>query len=168
MNINDILSKNENGSYNAIVEILKGTVGKKYEMDIETGEIKLDRIIPTELEYPGYYGFIPHIIAGDGDYVDVILLGESGTHKQSEVVKTKIIGVLKVEDQSGEDWKYIAVLEESIENDISGLQANEVDAIVNFYKNYKNNEEGKWSKVIGLENADFANKHLERLILEIG
>jgi inorganic pyrophosphatase len=57
----------------AIIEIPKGSK-KKYELDKETGLIRLDRILFTSTHYPMNYGFIPRTLAGDGDPLDVLVL----------------------------------------------------------------------------------------------
>ena len=61
------------GRFYAVIEISKG--GKnKYEMDKETGLLKLDRVLFTSTHYPANYGFIPRTYAKDGDPLDVLVL----------------------------------------------------------------------------------------------
>ena len=59
--------------FTAVIEIPKG--GKnKYEMDKETGLLKLDRVLYTATHYPANYGFIPRTFADDGDPLDVLVM----------------------------------------------------------------------------------------------
>ena len=57
----------------SVIEISKG--GKnKYELDKETGLLRLDRVLYTATHYPANYGFIPKTYAGDEDPLDVLVL----------------------------------------------------------------------------------------------
>ena len=76
----------------AVIEISKG--GKnKYELDKETGMLKLDRVLFTSTHYPANYGFIPRTYADDGDPLDVLVLC-SETIQPMTLVECKPIGVL--------------------------------------------------------------------------
>ena len=78
----------------AVIEISKG--GKnKYELDKETGMLKLDRVLFTSTHYPANYGFIPRTFADDGDPLDVLVLC-SETIQPMTLVECKPIGVLKI------------------------------------------------------------------------
>ena len=57
----------------AVVEIPKGSKNK-YELDKETGLIKLDRILHTSTHYPANYGLIPRTYADDNDPLDVLVI----------------------------------------------------------------------------------------------
>ena len=46
----------------------------KYELDKESGALRVDRFLNTAMFYPGNYGFVPHTLSGDGDPVDVIVV----------------------------------------------------------------------------------------------
>lgn len=59
----------------AVIEIPKGSK-IKYELDKETGLIKLDRILYTSTHYPANYGLIPRTYADDGDHLDILVLVE--------------------------------------------------------------------------------------------
>jgi inorganic pyrophosphatase len=61
---------------NVIVEINKWSKNK-YELDKETGMIKLDRAMHTSQDYPFDYGFVPQTHWHDGDPLDVVLLTTS-------------------------------------------------------------------------------------------
>ena len=91
----------------AVIEISKG--GKnKYELDKETGMLKLDRVLFTSTHYPANYGFIPRTYADDGDPLDVLVLC-SETIQPMTLVECKPIGVLNMIDNDSCDEKIIAV-----------------------------------------------------------
>ncbi len=93
--------------FHAVIEIPKG--GKnKYEMDKETGMLKLDRVLFTSTHYPANYGFIPRTYAKDGDPIDVLVLC-SETILPMTLVECKPIGVLRMIDDNKNDEKIIAV-----------------------------------------------------------
>ena len=56
-----------------VIEIQKGSK-MKYELDKETGLLKLDRVLYTSTVYPANYGFIPRTYAEDNDPLDVLVL----------------------------------------------------------------------------------------------
>ena len=78
--------------FDAVIEITKG--GKaKYELDKETGFLKLDRVLYTSTHYPASYGFIPRTYAEDGDPLDVLVLC-------SEAYCTACFGTLRIQSVS--------------------------------------------------------------------
>lgn len=84
---------------------------KKYEVDNESNQLRLDRILPYPYFYPYAYGFIPTTVAPDGDALDILLITEKDiTRGQTYLVH--IIGVLQMEDEHGQDDKILCVLEE--------------------------------------------------------
>ena len=56
----------------AFVEIPKGS-RNKYEYDVKSGVIKLDRFLFSSMVYPTDYGFIPDTLALDGDPLDAMV-----------------------------------------------------------------------------------------------
>ena len=60
---------------NAIIEIPQGGEPVKYELDKESGAIYVDRFLHTAMFYPGNYGFVPHTLSGDGDPMDILVVG---------------------------------------------------------------------------------------------
>jgi inorganic pyrophosphatase len=90
-----------------IVEIPKGSKCK-YELDKETGIMKLDRILYTSTHYPANYGFIPRTYADDGDPLDVLLLC-SETLQCMTLVQCYPIGVITMMDNGKNDEKIIAI-----------------------------------------------------------
>ena len=88
-----------------VIEISKG--GKnKYELDKETGMLKLDRVLYTSTHYPANYGFIPRTYAGDNDPLDVLVLCQEEIVPMT-LVETYPIGVLIMTDDNEEVEFYI-------------------------------------------------------------
>ena len=95
------------GDFMAVVEITKGSK-KKYELDKETGMLRLDRILYTSTHYPANYGFIPRTYADDNDPLDVLILS-SQEIEPMVLVRCYPIGVIKMVDNEHLDEKIIAI-----------------------------------------------------------
>ncbi len=91
----------------AVVEIPGGS-RNKYEIDKETGEIFLDRMLFTATHYPADYGYFPHTLAEDGDPLDVLILVAEPTFPGCRV-RVRPIGVFLMEDSGLPDHKVVAV-----------------------------------------------------------
>ena len=89
------------------VEIPKGSRAK-YELDKETGRIRLDRVLFSSVHYPADYGFVMDTMAGDGDPLDALVVVEEPTFPGC-VVPARPIGTLLMTDEKGEDEKILAV-----------------------------------------------------------
>src|SRR5688500_5562514 len=92
----------------AVIEIPQGGLPVKYEMDKAFGSLFVCRFLLTVMFYPGYYGFITHTLAGDGDPCDVLVVGPSPV-ELGAVVRCRPIGALMMEDEAGGDEKILAV-----------------------------------------------------------
>ncbi|MDD2648930.1 MAG: inorganic diphosphatase [Eubacteriales bacterium] len=91
----------------AVIEISKG--GKnKYELDKETGMLKLDRVLYTSTHYPANYGFIPRTLSEDGDPLDVLVLCQEPIQPMT-LVECRPIGMITMIDSESCDEKIIAV-----------------------------------------------------------
>lgn len=93
-------------SVNAIIEIPRGSKAK-YEVDKDSGFLRLDRVLNTAFYYPVNYGFIPQTFAGDNDPLDILVLSQIDFVPMS-IVRAQVIGVMRMYDK-GEDDKIIAV-----------------------------------------------------------
>jgi len=139
----------------------------KYEFDDKIGKMRCDRILNTAMLYPGNYGYIPNTLAGDGDALDILLICDYPIYP-GVVVKSKIIGVLIMEDEKGIDEKVIVVpaLEVDINysdvNELSDLPKVTVSKIKHFFEHYKDNETTKWCKVNDFENSNYASELLTK------
>lgn len=92
---------------NAIIEIPMGS-RCKYEVDKETGLLKLDRVIYSSFHYPVNYGFIPRTLGHDGDPLDILVIC-SESIKPLCLVEAKVIGNMQMTDSGEKDDKIIAV-----------------------------------------------------------
>ena len=127
-NIFDDTPAIKDGYVNAIIEISSGEV-EKWELNKKSGKIERDSIdgLPRTINYLGYpanYGMIPQTIlpkekGGDGDPLDIIVIGEPVL--KGEIIKCKIIGVLKLLDRNEKDDKIIAIAENSSLSSINSI-----------------------------------------------
>ncbi len=92
----------------AIIEIPQGSQNK-YEYDVATGKIHLDRVLYTSMHYPVNYGFIPKTWAEDNDPLDVLVFGSTPIDPGIEVA-VRVIGAFLMEDEHGPDAKIIGVV----------------------------------------------------------
>jgi inorganic pyrophosphatase len=90
-----------------IIEIPKGQ-RNKYEMDHETGRIRLDRMLFTSTRYPSDYGFIEDTLADDGDPLDALVLLEEPTFPGC-LITCRVIGMFRMRDEKGLDDKILCV-----------------------------------------------------------
>lgn len=93
--------------FEALIEIPKGSKAK-YELDKETGLLRLDRVLYTSTVYPSNYGFIPRTLADDGDPLDVLVLCNEPIHPMV-LVRCYPIGVITMVDNGKNDEKIIAI-----------------------------------------------------------
>jgi inorganic pyrophosphatase len=91
----------------ALIEIPRGS-RNKYELDPETGRLKLDRVLYSSVHYPADYGFIPETLAGDGDPLDILVLVQEPTFPGC-LVPARPVGGLDMDDEKGSDFKIVAV-----------------------------------------------------------
>jgi inorganic pyrophosphatase len=90
-----------------VIEVPKGSKNK-YELDKETGFLRLDRVLYSAVYYPANYGFIPRTFCDDGDPLDALVLGQEALHPLV-MVDARAIGVMRMRDEKGIDDKIIAV-----------------------------------------------------------
>ncbi len=93
--------------FNAIIEIPLGS-NVKYEMDKDSGMIRVDRILYSAVFYPANYGFIPQTLAEDGDPLDVLVLCQEPVVPLT-VIHSRTIGLMTMIDSGLKDHKIIAV-----------------------------------------------------------
>ena len=93
--------------FTAVIEIPMGS-SVKYELDKETGLLRLDRILYSAVFYPANYGFIPQTLAEDDDPLDVLVLCQEPVQPLS-LIKARAIGVMTMIDSGASDDKIIAV-----------------------------------------------------------
>jgi inorganic pyrophosphatase len=126
-------------SFPAIIEIPKGSKNK-YEMDKETGLLRLDRVLHSAVHYPADYGFIPRTYCDDGDPLDILVLSQEPVFPLT-IVEARAIGVMRMRDEKGIDDKIIAVSVNdpgvSHYTDKSQLPPHELRQLQRFFEEYK-------------------------------
>ncbi len=130
---------------NAIIEIPRGSRAK-YEVDKESGLIKLDRVIYASMYYPLNYGFIPQTLGEDQDPLDIVVLTQVSVVPLC-LIPSKVIGVMQMVDRGEADDKIIAVAEDdpSVSNisDVKDLPDHLRAELKHFFENYKTLENKK-------------------------
>ena len=141
----------------SVIEISKNG-RNKYELDKETGMLRLDRVLYTSTHYPANYGFIPRTYAEDNDPLDVLVLCQEEITPLT-LVECYPIGVLIMTDNEERDEKIIAICKKdpylNCYKDISELPRQISDEIKHFFEVYKQLE-GKTTtvdKMLGKEEA---------------
>ena len=131
--------------FEALIEIPRGSKAK-YELDKETGIIRLDRILYTSTVYPANYGFIPRTYADDGDPLDVLVLCDEVIYPMTLVTCTPI-GVIIMTDSGELDEKIIAVPtgDPTFKDykDIEELPKHIFEEMMHFFEVYKSLEHKK-------------------------
>ena len=161
------IGRNPPHDVNVVVEVPIGGEPIKYEMDKASGALVVDRFLYTAMRYPGNYGFIPHTLSGDGDPCDVIVANTRAI-VPGAVISCRIVGVLLMEDEAGQDEKLIAVPSSWLTKrydsvlDYTDLPKITLEQIEHFFANYKALENNKWVKILRWGNAEEAH----RLVLE--
>ena len=149
---------------NVVIEIPQGS-SVKYEVDKESGAVVVDRFLFTPLAYPAAYGFIPGTLADDGDPADALVLVPAQV-VPGAVIRARPIGMLKMEDESGQDEKIICVPHDKIHplyadvQSIDDLPQITRQAIEHFFTRYKDLEPGKWVKVTGWASKEAAGENI--------
>ena len=149
----------------AVIEISKGG-RNKYELDKQTGLLKLDRVLYTATHYPANYGFIPKTYAGDEDPLDVLVLCQEKIVSMA-LVEVYPIGVLKMVDNDQSDEKIIAICKKdpflNMYKDISEVPEHILAEIKHFFEVYKQLE-GKQTMVDNIMGREEAEKIIEESI----
>jgi len=151
---------------NVTIEVPKGS-RNKYELDKNSGNIVLDRVLHSSVHYPACYGFIPDSLYADGDPLDVMVITRFPTVPGC-VIPSRPIGVLKMIDTGDADEKIIAVPEKDPYhekwNNIEDVPAALKNEIEEFFKTYKNLEKGKSVEIKGWGDKDEAEKIINESI----
>jgi inorganic pyrophosphatase len=150
---------------NVIIEIPKGSKNK-YEIDKETGLIKLDRAMKTSQDYPFDYGFVPQTYWEDGDALDVVVLTTYPLHP-GILVEARPVGIMKMIDGGESDDKIISVPKDDPRwdnvKDIKDVNPYTLKEIRHFFETYKVIENKK-VEVGGFAGKDKAEQAIEKAI----
>lgn len=123
----------------AVIEIPTGSK-VKYELDKKSGLLIVDRILFSAVHYPANYGFVPRTYCDDGDPLDVLVLCSEQIQPLS-IMRAKVIGVMKMRDDKGEDDKLIAVSADDPNfadySDVSEIPPHRLRELKRFFEDYK-------------------------------
>ena len=126
-------------AFPVVIEIPNGSKNK-YELDKETGLLRLDRVLYSAVHYPADYGFIPRTYCDDGDPLDALVLGQEPVYPLT-IVEARAIGVMRMRDDKGIDDKILAVSVRdpafSDYTDKSQLPSHLVREVRRFFQDYK-------------------------------
>ncbi len=130
---------------NSIIEIPKGSRAK-YEIDKDSGLIKLDRVIYASMYYPLNYGFIPQTLGEDHDPLDIVVLTQVTVVPRC-LIPSKVIGVMRMIDKGEADDKIIAVAMQDVSvshiQDVKDMPEYFRAELKHFFENYKTLENKK-------------------------
>jgi inorganic pyrophosphatase len=137
-----------------VVEIPTGSKNK-YELDKQTGLLRLDRVLYSAVHYPGDYGFVPRTLHEDNDPLDVLIHVNEPTFPGCQI-DVRPVGVLKLLDRGEPDDKILAVpvsdpYHEGY-HDLGDLPSHYTKEVEHFFLVYKDLE-GKRMQILGWENA---------------
>lgn len=151
--------------FTAVIEISKNSKNK-YELDKETGLLKLDRILYTSTHYPANYGFIPRTYADDLDPLDTLVICSEELRPMT-LVDVYPIGVIRMVDSGSMDEKILSIpFSDPIYNtykSVFDLPSHLFDEIKHFFKVYKQLE-NKETIVNELLDVDRAKEIIEYTI----
>jgi inorganic pyrophosphatase len=154
---------------NVIIEVQIGGEPIKYEMDKAAGTLVVDRFLHTPMRYPGNYGFVPHTLSEDGDPIDV-LVANTRPIIPGAVINVRPVGVLRMEDDGGQDEKIIAVPHPKLTkrylnvHNYTDIPLITREQIQHFFEHYKDLETGKWVKINGWGDAEEARSLIVKAI----
>ncbi|MDD5562994.1 MAG: inorganic diphosphatase [Thermoanaerobaculaceae bacterium] len=129
--------------FQAVIEIPKGSK-VKYELDKETGLLRVDRILYSSVIYPASYGFIPQTLGDDHDPLDILVLMQEPVVPLS-ILRVRPIGMMTMLDQGENDEKIISIHLDDPEYreyaDISQLPPHRMNEVRRFFEDYKKLEQ---------------------------
>ena len=131
--------------FDVTIEIPKGS-RNKYEVDHETGRIRLDRRLFTSTSYPADYGFVENTLGEDGDPLDALVILDEPTFPGC-LIQCRTIGMFRMTDEAGGDDKLLCVPahDPRVEHlrDIHHVSEFDRLEIQHFFEVYKDLEPGK-------------------------
>lgn len=149
----------------AVIEIPAGS-NVKYELDKETGLLRLDRVLYSAVHYPANYGFIPQTYAEDDDPLDVLVLCQEPVAPLT-LVRARAIGLMTMLDTGKRDHKILAVAVDDPEfngfEEASQLQGHRLTLLRRFFQDYKTLE-GKLVEVDAFQPAASALPVIEEAL----
>jgi len=145
--------------FNVIIENPKGNKNK-YEIDKETGLIKLDRAMKSSQDYPFDYGFAPQTYWEDGDALDVVVLATYPIHPGILLV-VRPVAVMHMTDSGDSDDKIIAVPTEDPRwdnvKDLADINPHTIKELQHFFETYKSID----NKIVTIEGVEGKGQAIE-------
>lgn len=152
--------------FDVTIEIPKGQ-RNKYEIDHETGRVRLDRYLHTPMAYPADYGFIEDTLGEDGDPLDALVLLPQPVFP-GVLIEVRPVAMFRMVDEKGGDDKVLCVPAGDHRwdhvQDISDVPQYELDDIKHFFEHYKDNEPGKFVKAADWVGRDEAEAEVQRSV----
>lgn len=154
---------------NVIIEIPTQSDPVKYEVDKKSGAMFVDRFLTTAMYYPCNYGYIPQTLSEDGDPADVLVITPFPL-LSGAIIRSRPIGMLRMEDESGTDIKILAVPIEKLSHIYTNIHSHEdvspdlLKTITHFFEHYKDLEPEKWVKVKGWVGPDEAKQEIVKCL----
>lgn len=152
--------------FDVTIEIPKGQ-RNKYEVDHETGRVRLDRYLYTPMAYPTDYGFIEDTLGDDGDPLDALVLLPQPVFP-GVLVAARPVGMFRMVDEHGGDDKVLCVPAGDPRwdhvQDIGDVPAFELDAIKHFFVHYKDLEPSKFVKAADWVDRAEAEAEVQRSV----
>lgn len=125
--------------FNAVIEIPLGS-NLKYELDKDSGLIRMDRVLYSAVYYPANYGFIPRTLAEDHDPLDVLVLCQEAVVPLT-IMHARAIGLMTMIDSGDKDHKVIAVATADPEynsyREVRELPPHKMATVRRFFQDYK-------------------------------
>jgi len=126
-------------TFPVVIEVPMGSKNK-YELDKESGLLRLDRVLFSSVHYPANYGFVPRSFCDDGDPLDALVLGQEAVVPLC-MMHARAIGVMRMRDDKGIDDKIIAVSAHDPVYDeyrnLDDLPEHKLREIQRFFEDYK-------------------------------
>jgi inorganic pyrophosphatase len=144
--------------FDVVIEIPKGS-RNKYEVDHDTGRVRLDRYLFTSMAYPSDYGFIENTLGEDGDPLDALVLMTEPLFP-GIIVEARPVAMFEMTDEAGGDAKVLCVPAEDPRwdhiQDIGDVPSFELEVIKHFFVHYKDLEPNKFVKAADWVSRDKA------------
>ena len=154
------------GIFHTIVEIPKGR-RSKFEVDKNSGLIKLDRYLYSSAHYPGDYGFVPRTLAEDGDPLDVLVMVNEPTFAGC-LIECRALGLFKMTDRGDNDFKVLAVPNTDPTfaemQDLSRVPRHYLREVEHFFGTYKALEGTNLVQTQGWDDVDAAHDQVTAAI----
>lgn len=150
--------------FEVVIEILKGS-RNKYEVDHETGRLKLDRYLYTSMAYPTDYGFIENSLGEDGDPLDALVLLPESVFPGC-IVDARPVAMFQMTDEAGGDDKVLCVPAGDKRwdhiNDLADVPDQVLEEIKHFFVHYKDLEPSKYVEAADWTGRDAAENEVQR------